>query len=558
MIKRTLQLAHLFLVLLALTQTCLADDIELLDISEKSQITFLHRNGSSGAHYLVEAIASGMASFDYDNDGDIDLYFLNGAALKGSKYKSAPENELWRNQGDMRFSRASADRANDLGYGLGVCIGDVDNDGFADIYLSNLQQNTLLLNNGDGTFTEESRGDVSCGSRVGGGASMLDIDSDGCLDIFVANYIKFSYDVPASLFRGRRVYGGPLLFDKEADNLLHNNQNGTFVDRTETSGIGEATEWGMGVVCLDFDLDGDTDIFVANDSTRNLLYENDGNGNFSDVALLTGTAYDHRGDPQGSMGVDVADFNGDLALDVFQTAYTKQLATLYQNLGIGIMEDSTLRTGAGAGTFYYVNWGTGFVDLDNDGDKDIFIANGHIHDNMDDLDDTVSYKLPNQIMENVGARFEDVSSQAGSGLRVKESSRGCIVDDLDGDGKIDIVVSNSNTAPTVLHNQSSSTSSWIQLDLVGITTNRSAVGSRVVITADGKKQVLEVHSGRSYQSHFGSRLHFGLGKASKVDQIEVFWHGSQTQTIEDLDVNCVYVIRQNDEPIKCKKNRSGQ
>ena len=528
---------------------CLGQDttIRFEDLSQSSQIDFIHDNGSSGRHYLIEAVAAGMASFDYDNDGDIDLYFVNGAALPGAARSRPPTNQLWRNQGQFKFEKPSGTYSEDRGYGLGVTVGDVDNDGFADIYLSNLNQNELLLNNGDGTFTKSVDETLACGDRAGGGPCMLDADGDGNLDIYVANYVDFNFDIQATKFRGRTVYGGPLLYDKLPDNFLLNQGDGTFVDYSQASGIDENREWGMGVVCFDFDADGDTDIFVANDSTRNLLYENDGSGSFFDIALLAGVAYDHRGDPQGSMGADVADYDGDLRLDVFQTAYTKQLATLYRNLGDAVLEDATLRTGAGKGTFYYVNWGTGFIDLDNDGDKDLFIANGHIHDNMDDLDDTVSYRLPNQVMQNEDGRFRDVSEQVGDVFQIEASSRGCILDDLDNDGRVDIVVLNSLAKPTVMRN-TSKPQNWIQFQLAGTSSNREAVGSQVIITAGDKSQILEVHSGRGYQSHFGSRLHFGLGSAKTVEKVEVRWHGAQPQVFSDLAANRIYTLIQGQPP----------
>ena len=533
------------LVALAVTQQLATAEpptkIRFSDATASSGINFQHVDGSSGKHYLVETVASGMASFDYDLDGQIDVYFLNGSAIEGISYPMPPINEMYRNDGDMRFIDVSRKCGlDDIGFGMGVTVGDYDNDGFPDVYLSNFGPNALYHNNGDGTFSKVTDQPVlACGSKVGGGVCMLDIEGDGDLDIYAAHYIQFDYDMrPPSTFRGRVVYGGPVLYPPEADTLLRNNGDGSFDDISRESGIGLSAEWGMGTVCFDFDVDGDTDIMVANDSTKNFLWENDGQGRFVDIALAAGVAYDHRGDAQGSMGVDVADFNGDLLLDIHQTAFTKQLATLYENMGSGFFQDSTLRTGAGAGTFYLVNWGNAFGDFDNDGDKDLFMANGHIHDNMDDLDDTVSYKLLNQVFENLsGRRFVDVSRMCGDGLAVKESSRSIAADDFDDDGHIDVVVLNSRTKPTLVHNQSVDHGHWVLLDLIGIQSNRSAVGSRVVITCGGKSQVLEVHSGRSYQSHFGSRLHFGLGNAQKIDRIDVHWHGGQVETFIDIDID---------------------
>lgn len=529
--------------------------LQFVDESANSGIDFVHQDGSSGRHYLVEVVACGMASFDYDLDGATDVYFLNGSELPGTSYSTPPQNAMFRNLGGFRFQSASeATRLGDAGFGLGVTVGDIDNDGFPDVYITNFGANILYRNNGDGTFSPDtSSPDLACGNTVGGGACMLDIDADGDLDIYAASYIDFDYAIPASTFRGRVVYGGPLLYDKTPDNLLENLGDGTFRDISQSAGVASEAEWGMGTICFDYDQDGDTDIFVANDSTKNLLWNNDGTGKFTDVALLSGAAYDHRGDPQGSMGIDVADYNNDLLPDLFQTAYTKQLVTLYENVEGLFFEDSTLRTGAGKGTLNPVNWGTSFVDFDNDGDKDLFIANGHIHDNMDDLDDTVSYKIVNQILENRdGLAFIDVSENCGSGLLAKESSRASVADDFDNDGRVDLIVLNSRERPSVIRNVTGETAkvenaNWLEIALVGVTSNRNAVGSQVLVTADGRTQLLEVHSGRGYQSHFGSRLHFGVGSAKVIEQVEVRWHGRESQIFTSLEANQLHTLVENSD-----------
>lgn len=544
-------LASLFLVVSTGVNAQDASRIRFSDVTSDSGLDFIHRDGSSDRHFLIEVMASGMASFDYDLDGLIDVYFLSGAELTGTWYDKPPTNCLFRNLGHMKFrSVAQASGLGDLGFGLGVAIGDLDNDGFPDVYITNAGENRLYRNNGDGTFSSGPlQSALSCRDKAGGGCSMLDIEGDGDLDIYAASYMHFDESIPASTFRGRTVYGGPLLYPKAKDDLLINDGMGKFQDGQSNLQIDQLAEWGMGTICLDYDADGDTDIFVANDSTKNFLWTNDGSGTFSNTALLAGVAYDYRGDPQGSMGVDAADFNGDLTLDVIQTAYTKQLVTLYENMAGVFFQDATLRTGVGANTHYPVNWGTGFSDFDNDGDQDIFISNGHIHDNMDDLDDTVSYKILNQVLENLnGKSFREISLNGDRGLSALESSRGCAIEDLNNDGLEDIVVLNSRTRPTLLHNQSEQTGNWVSLDLIGIQCNRSAVGSSVRVTAGGKTQLLEVHSGRGYQSHFGSRLHFGLAEATEIDRIEIQWHGSQIQSLEKLQPNTHYIVREGHMP----------
>ncbi|RMF39875.1 MAG: CRTAC1 family protein [Planctomycetota bacterium] len=519
-------------------------DLWFEDVTAASGIDFTHCDGSSGAHYLVEAVASGMASFDYDRDGLVDVYFLNGSNLEGSDYRPAPTNALYRNLGEFRFTDAShASGLADAGFGLGAAVGDIDNDGFSDVYINNYGANRLYHNNGDGTFTPWIDDVLACGHKVGGGVAMLDIEGDGDLDIYVANYIQFSYAIPASEFRGRTVYGGPLLYPKEPDDLLRNEGDGTFTNISQSAGIAEEAEWGMGVIALDYDDDGDTDIFVANDSTKNFLWENDGTGRFTEVGLLTGLAFDHRGDPQGSMGVDAADVNNDGLLDLFQTAATTHHMATSQNVGSGFFQDATLRWGAGKGTYYPVNWGVAYADFDNDGDRDVFIANGHIHDNMDDLDDTVSFRIANQVLENQGGRrLVDVSAMAGPGMAVEESSRGLVVEDLNLDGKMDVVVLNIRSRPTVLANRARRSRHWIAVELVGVHSNRDAAGSRVWVESGGKTQVLDVHCGRGYQGHFGSRLHFGLDDAAGVDRIRVRWHAGAEQTVENPAVDTLVQI----------------
>ncbi|MEM7476431.1 MAG: CRTAC1 family protein [Planctomycetota bacterium] len=523
-------------------------EIRFEDVTEQANIDFIHRDGSSGKYYLVEAISGSLASFDYDRDGRVDLYFLNGAALKGTSYPQAPLNQLHRNIGNFQFENvAEFSGLDDDAFSLGVSIGDYDNDGFQDVYVTNMGPNVLFRNNGDGTFLHIEQKPLACGEKTGAGASMLDIDNDGNLDIYAASYMKFDYAIPASEFRGRLVYGGPLLYPKVQDDLLRNDGSGNFANISEAAGITMEKEWGMGTVCADFDGDGDTDIFVANDSTKNFLWINDGTGKFTETALFAGVAFDFQGDPQGSMGVDVADLNADGWLDLFQTAYTTQLATLYRNDEGFLFEDATRELGVGKGTFHPVNWGTGLGDFDNDGDKDVFISNGHIHDNMDDVN-TAKYKCKNFIFENLaGKRFIDITDKAGNGTEPIESSRGSVQDDLDNDGKLDIVVVNSRLQSTVMRNASLNSNNWIKLELIGTKTNRSGIGSQVTVVSKQGSQLLEVQSGKGYQSHFGSILQFGIGSDTQVEAVEVRWLGGEKQVFENLKPNTCYILREGDQ-----------
>ncbi|UCG57764.1 MAG: CRTAC1 family protein [Phycisphaerales bacterium] len=520
--------------------------IILRDVTKETGITFQHTDGSSGRRYVVETVTAGLALFDYDHDGDVDIYFLNGAPLKGTKVGAPPKNALYRNEGGWKFTDVTEEAyVGDTGYGLGVAVGDYDNDGDSDVYLNNYGPNVLYRNNGDGTFTDVTKqAGVDNGFEVGAGTCFLDIDKDGDLDLYVSNYLEFSYDKHVSTASaGFPVYANPRFYAPVPDTLYRNNGDGTFTDISKDSGVGAHAGWGMGIVCGDYDNDGDTDVFIGNDVAENFLFANDGTGKFEEVGLMAGFAYDLHGDEQGSMGVDCGDYDNDGLLDFFVTSYQSQLTTLYKNLGDGLFEDVTLTTGAGAATLAYVTWGNSFVDFDNDGDRDIFVACGHLQDNVERYDDTTSYLTRNILLMNTGdGKFVNISDKSGDGMEVKLSSRGAAFDDLDNDGDVDGVVLNSRREPTILRNDSPSKRHWIQICLQGTKTNRDGVGARVEVVAGDLKLMDEVHSGRGYQSHYGMRLHFGLGNRSHVDRIEVRWIGGQVDVFEGVAADQIVTL----------------
>jgi enediyne biosynthesis protein E4 len=520
--------------------------ITLTDVSRQSGVSFVHTDGNSEQRYIVETVTAGLALFDYDNDGDIDIYFLNGAPLKGATAKITPRNALYRNDGNWTFTDVTAQAGvGDTGYGLGVAAGDYDNDGDRDLYLNNYGANVLYRNNGDDTFSDiTEKAGVGNGHRVGAGTCFLDIDKDGDLDLYAANYVDFTYDNhQVARFNGHPAYVGPLNYDGTPDTLYRNNGDGTFTDISVASGIASHKGTGMGMVCADYDNDGDTDVFVGNDVAGNSIFENDGSGRFEEIGLLTGLAYDLAGHAQGTMGVDCGDYNNDGLLDFHVTSYQRDWATLYCNLGGGTFEDVTRATGAGGQTYAHVTWGNGFADFDNDGDLDIFIACGHLQDNVKRFDRTTSYHAPNQLMENQGnEKFVNVSEQAGDGMKVTWSSRGAGFDDLDNDGDIDVVISNSRRGPTLLRNDTPNKHHWLGIRLQGAQANRDGIGSHVTIIAGDLKRSAEVHSGRGYQSHFGMRLHFGLGAHEKVDRIEIQWLGGGKNIVENIPADRVVTI----------------
>jgi hypothetical protein len=392
---------------------------------------------------------------------------------------------------------------------------------------------------------------VARGEKVGAGACFLDIDKDGDLDLYVANYVQFTYENHQAIWeKGFPTYISPRGYQPEPDVLYRNNGDGTFTDVSQESGIGLVAGTGMGMVCGDFDNDGDTDVFVLNDVAANFFFVNDGTGKFEEAGLRAGTAYNGNGDETGSMGVDCGDYDNDGWLDLMMTSYQSELPVLYHNLGHGTFEDATVPAKAGDGAFPYVNWGVGLVDFDNDGDRDIFIANGHLQDNVGLYDDSTAYEVRNIVQMNQGdGRFVNVSGQCGDGLLPALSSRGAAFDDLDGDGRVDAVILNSRREPTVLRNESPGSHHWIQVRLRGTRTNRDGVGSQVRITAGGRTQLDEVHSGRGYQGHFGLRLHWGLGSSDRIDRVEVRWLGGGVTVLENVAADQVLtVVQESDQP----------
>ncbi len=526
--------------------------IQLTDVTAASGITFRHDDGGCGEKYLVESVSAGLALLDYDGDGLIDIYFVSGAPLPPRKADATITNALYRNEGDFRFRDVTREAGvGDSGFGLGVAVGDYDNDGDPDLYVNNYGPNVLYRNNGDGTFDDVTeRAGVACGNRVGAGACFLDADGNGLLDLYVANYVDIQIEKHVRrMMYGVPSYSGPLLYDAVADVLYRNDGDGTFTDVSQESGVAQVAGSGMGMVCADYDNDSDTDIFVVNDELENFLFQNDGSGRFEQVGIVLGLAYNYEGCPIGNMGVDCGDYDNDGWLDFFTTSYSQELPVLYRNHEGGFFEDVTRATGAGVGLEPHVNWGTAFADFDNDGDRDLFVSVGHLDQEVHRWDSSTAFRVRNMVLMNSGdGRFFDVSDRCGDGLAPVESSRGIGVDDLDNDGDQDVIVLNSGAAPTILRNDTSNSNHWIQVELQGTHTSRDGVGAHVRVIAGDRTQLDEVHSGRGYQSHHGMRLHFGLGDCDLVEQIEVRWLGGSTQVIEDVESDQLVVVVEENPP----------
>lgn len=541
---------RLMLTLLCLEAHCARgqDAVVFRDATEAFKLHFRHVDGGGDAGFLVSLMGSGQALFDFDRDGLPDAFLLNGIELPTG---AVPTNGLFRNVHGRHFSNVTAAaRVRSTKYGLGISVGDIDNDGFQDAVLSNFNSVTLLRNNGDGTFVDQTNasGLSNSGVHFGAGVAFLDIENDGDLDLYVADYVGFTFEQHERSKNATYPYPpGPEQFPHRHDRLFLNDGSGVFLDISEASGISSVRSPSMGVACADFDGDRDTDIFVCCDARPDLLWVNDGNGNFTNEAEIFAVAYPATGLPIGSMGADFGDVDNDGLEDLFITSYSAQMPVLFRSLGELGFEDATLRSRAGVDVKAHANWGNCLVDVDNDGSKDLLIANGHLLKNASQIEDLTNYKVANKLLINDGTgRFRVVQKTAGSGLEIVESSRGIGFDDFDGDGDLDCVVLNSNSMANYLENQSPNDNHWIEFELVGLSSNRDGVGGKITVETGSHSQAAERRSGRGYQSYYGSLIHFGLADAQQVDRIQVDWMG-KTQVFENIPVNRKYVLIESSE-----------
>jgi hypothetical protein len=539
----------LALVLLALSLTAFAGAQTagsplFLDVTAQAGVTFVHASGATPDKHMVETFGSGVAWIDFDNDGFVDLYFVNGAP--GSA------NALYRNNGNGTFAdvtRQSGTAAGShRGYKTGVAVGDYDNDGRLDLYVTALGPNILYRNNGNGTFT-----DVTAAAAVAGGASewststgFFDYDRDGDLDLYVTNYLDVRPgENPWCGLRkpGYRMYCNPTIFDGVADRLFRNNGNGTFTDVSRQAGIANPAGKGLGVVFCDFDRDADTDIYVANDLVRNFLYRNKGDGTFEDVAYAAGVGFDSNGKAQAGMGVDCGDVDGNGYPELFVTNFSEELNTLYDNRGDGLFEDVTQKAGLGSG-FLPLGFGTKMYDVDNDGDLDLHVTNGHVIDNIKLYQANLTYEQKDLLYENIGGRFKDISALSGAALQVPRVGRGLAVADFDNDGNLDVAISSVGKRAVLLKNQGVRKGSWIQLRAQGTVSNAFGLGATVRVQAGGKTQVREINNVASYLSSNDTRLHIGLGDATTVQQLEILWPSGRRQTLKDVNANQILVVKE--------------
>ncbi len=507
--------------------------------------------GTSRNRYILETTGCGVAFIDYDHDGWQDLFLVNGTKLEGDPQTNAC-NRLLHNNRDGTFTdvtrQAGLARS---GWGQGVCAGDFNNDGFDDLFVSYWGHNVLYRNNGNGTFTDvtESSGLASKETRWGSGCAFLDYDGDGHLDLFVSNYIDLDLKTAplpgtgSCNYQGMAVNCGPQGLPRASNLLFHNNGDGTFTDVTVASGIAKAgPSYGLGVLAADFDNDGRPDIYVANDSEMSYLFWNNGDGTFTEGGLEAGVATNHDGRNQSGMGVAAGDYDGDGLLDILKTNFSDDLPNLYRNLGKRTFEERTVDAGLVAYS-RLLGWGCGFLDFNNDGWQDIFYVNGHVYPELNRLNGPVQYRQPKVLYQNLGnGKFRDVSALAGSAIAAPVSGRGCAFGDFNNDGLTDIIINPINDVPQLLRCSSTTGNNWITLKLVGVKSNRSAIGARVRCVTGSRVQMDEVRSGGSFYSQNDLRLHFGLGQASRIDLLEIHWPCGRQDHFSGLAVNKILKI----------------
>ena len=516
--------------------------VTFTNVAAKSGLTFEHTNGASAEKYLAETMGSGAVFFDYDDDGWVDVFFVDGGSLADRGAASRARHRLFRNSGKGVFTdttEASGIRHRE--YGMGACAGDIDNDGRVDLYITNYGANVLYRNQGKGVFADATR---AAGVGLAGwstSCAFLDVDVDGDLDLFVANYLDAPPDnnrFCGDPQRRIRVYCHPLNYPGMASVLYRNDGKGVFTDVSAQAGVAKHVGNGLGVAVGDYDDDGLPDVFVANDAVPNFLFHNEGGGRFSEAALLAGVAVARDGKARAGMGTEFADYNGDGRLDLVVTNHEFETHSLFRNDGRGSFVDATVEAGIGPPTLPFVGFGVVFLDFDNNGDLDLSIVNGHVIDNTALFRAGSSHAQRKLLFRNTNRRrFTEIGRQAGSGFAGDAVGRTAISGDIDNDGDLDLLVTNNGGSPDLLRNDGGSRQNAVLVRAIGSRANRDGLGARITVVAGGRSQVREVKSGSSYLGQNDLRAHFGLGSVSRIEQMEVRWPGGKTETFRDVAAN---------------------
>jgi hypothetical protein len=510
---------------------------QLVDVTRQAGITFVHNVGDGDMDNIIESNAAGCAFLDYDGDGYLDIYLLNGAyvegfsGVRGRRNRDKLTNALYRNNGDGTFTDVTQQAGvGDKGMGMGVVVADYDNDGDPDLFATNYGPNVFYRNNGDGTFTNITREAGLENDQAGIGSTFLDYDLDGWLDLYVGNYLE--YDPDYQYYYAAQRFPGPLAYHGQPDVLYHNNGDGTFTDVTREAGVYNPEGRAMGVSSGDIDDDGDWDIFVPNDGMENYLYRNNGDGTFTDVALQTGTGFSQRGEATSAMSAEFGDFDLDGLIDIIvpDMAYS----CVYRNVGGGLFEEMSARLGVAAVCGQYTSWSANYFDFDHDGYGDLFITNGAPHRLIAEEDLL--------LLNDNGRRFVNVSHLLGPDFQDEFVSRGSAAGDYDNDGDLDLVELNLNARARLLRNDGGNRRNWVMIRLIGTTSNRDGIGARVRLTAGGKTQTHLRVSTSGYLSQGDHRLHFGLGDVARIDRIEIRWPSGKLQTLEGVRANQLITV----------------
>ena len=525
------------------------------DIAEKAGLTAVNVfGGVDTKKYIIETTGTGVAIFDYDNDGWPDIFIVNGTTLEGFPAKEAPSNHLYHNNHDGTFTDVTAKAGlTATGWGQGVCVGDYDNDGWEDLYVTYYGKNRLYHND-HGVFTEvgEKAGVAGSGKAWGTGCAFVDYNRDGRLDLMVANYVDFNMattpkpgEGSSCVWKGVPVMCGPRGLPGAKNILYENRGDGTFADVSAKAHIDQTGgHYAFSVSTFDFDDDGWPDIYVACDSAPSILYHNNHDGTFTDVAVMAGVAFNEDGREQAGMGTTIADYNGDGRLDIFKTNFSDDTPTLYRNDGGGVFSDVTYAAGLGLHT-QYLGWGTMFFDFDNDGWPDLVLANGHVYPEVDKFHLSSGYMEPRLLYHNTGnGTFTDVTASAGPGFSTVSSARGLAVGDFWNDGRMSVLINNVYAKPSLLVNAAHYSNHWVAFKTEGTRSNRDGIGAKISVKAGGRTLVDEVRSGSSYISQNDLRVHFGLGGAVKIDAVEVRWPSGLVEHFDNLAVDAIHVLKE--------------